>query len=305
MHPLSRCLWPKIALTPFCILTCQKKGYETITHYFCETLSVFISIYSSSPSHAQDITTSQDSALAQDDAVPSSASDTETNEDALSEDVSEAQGNLHQVIQQQFVNGDWRFMSPVLLCLIIGLVISIERIVTLNLATSNVDHILQKLRTDLQEGGVNQAIDTLTSRRNPVAAIFRQSLLKWDDGMEMVEKAIISYGSVEMGKLERGLVWISLFISIAPMLGFMGTVIGMINAFDAIEAAGDISPTLVASGIKTALLTTVAGLIVAIILQLFYNYCVAKIDALVNDMERASIAFVDVLVDHRNTKVIS
>ncbi len=212
----------------------------------------------------------------------------------------EAVPNLHQVIREQFINGDWRFMTPVLLCLILGLLIAIERIVRLNLAMSNVDHTLTHLRDDLQNGGVNQALGRLQKQRSSVAMIFRQSLEKWEDGIEVVEKAIISYGSVEMGKLEKGLVWISLFISIAPMLGFMGTVIGMINAFDAIEAAGDISPTLVASGIKTALLTTVAGLIVAIILQLFYNYCVAKIDSIVNDMERASIAFVDVLVDFRS-----
>ncbi|WKN43466.1 MotA/TolQ/ExbB proton channel family protein [Tunicatimonas pelagia] len=212
----------------------------------------------------------------------------------------EAVPNLHQVIREQFINGDWRFMTPVLLCLILGLLIAIERIVHLNLATSNVEQTLTNLRGDLQSGGVNQALHRLQQQRSSVAMIFRQSLEKWEDGIEVVEKAIVSYGSVEMGKLEKGLVWISLFISIAPMLGFMGTVIGMINAFDAIEAAGDISPTLVASGIKTALLTTVAGLIVAIILQLFYNYCVAKIDSLVNDMERASIAFVDILVDLKN-----
>jgi len=212
----------------------------------------------------------------------------------------EEQENLHQVIRNQFINGDWRFMSPVLLCLLIGLVIAIERIVRLNLAASNVDQTLILLKIELKEGGVERALGSLRKKRSSVAMIFRQSLEKWPDGIEVVEKAILSYGSIEMGKLEKRLVWISLFISIAPMLGFMGTVIGMINAFDAIEAAGDISPTLVASGIKTALLTTVAGLIVAIILQLFYNYCVAKIDCLVNDMERASISFVDALVDFRN-----
>lgn len=216
--------------------------------------------------------------------------------------VDEIGENLHQIIRNQFINGDWRFMTPVLLCLLIGLIITIERIVRLNLSTANVDLTLSRLRDDLQGGGVSEALKNLQGKRNSVAMIFRQSLEKWPDGIEVVEKAIISYGSVEMGKLEKGLVWISLFISIAPMLGFMGTVIGMINAFDAIEAAGDISPTLVASGIKTALLTTVAGLIVAIILQLFYNYCVAKIDSLVNDMERASISFVDVLVDFRNVQ---
>nr|WKN36190.1 MotA/TolQ/ExbB proton channel family protein [Tunicatimonas sp. TK19036] len=261
----------------------------------------FLVIFLSSSAKGQESTAVPNSASVQDSLTTVNAANAKVPKEVPPEEETNANQDLHQIIRQQFVNGDWRFMSPVLLCLIIGLIISIERIIHLNLATSNVDHTLKKLRADLQEGGVEQALGTLNSRRNPVATIFQQSLTKWDDGMEMVEKAILSYGSVEMGKLERGLVWISLFISIAPMLGFMGTVIGMINAFDAIEAAGDISPTLVASGIKTALLTTVAGLIVAIILQLFYNYCVAKIDRLVNDMERASIAFVDVLVDYRTT----
>jgi biopolymer transport protein ExbB len=126
-------------------------------------------------------------------------------------------------------------------------------------------------------------------------------LMRYSEGIEMVEKSIIAYGSVEMGRMEKGLVWISLFISMAPMLGFLGTVIGMIFAFDTIEAAGDISPSIVAGGIKIALITTVAGLIVAIILQLFYNYLVAKIDSLVNDMEDASISLVDILVKYKLT----
>jgi len=135
-----------------------------------------------------------------------------------------------------------------------------------------------------------------------VASIFVQGLMRMSEGVEMVEKSIIAYGSVEMGKLEKGMVWISLFISLAPMLGFMGTVIGMIDAFDAIAAAGDVSPSLVAGGIKVALLTTVGGLIVAVILQLFYNYLVSKVDSLVNSMEDASITLVDMLVRHNESK---
>lgn len=255
--------------------------------------------------------TAQETAYQSDSTSVEDSVDNETPEATTEPDVTalkeealpdESQQNLHQVIRNQFINGDWRFMTPVLLCLLIGLVITIERIIRLNLATSNVDQIIGQLKADLEAGGVNQARQSLQSTSNSVIMIFGQSMEKWSEGIEVVEKAIISYGSVEMGKLEKGLVWISLFISIAPMLGFMGTVIGMINAFDAIEAAGDISPTLVASGIKTALLTTVAGLIVAIILQLFYNYCVAKIDSLVNDMEWASISFVDILVDYQTSQ---
>mgnify|MGYP001791500820 CR=1 FL=1 len=209
--------------------------------------------------------------------------------------------SFHQAVKEKFIEGDWKFMTPVLLCLILGLAIAIERIITLNLATTNSKKLLAKVEDALNTGGVDAALDVTRNTRGPVASIFTQGLMRMTEGIDMVEKSIISYGSVEMGRLEKGLVWISLFISIAPMLGFMGTVIGMIGAFDAIEAAGDISPSLVAGGIKIALLTTVAGLIVAIILQLFYNYCVSKIDGLVNEMEDASIALVDLLVKHKLT----
>ena len=217
----------------------------------------------------------------------------------LIEDVEEQ--TFHQAVKEKFIEGDWKFMSPVLICLILGLAIAIERIITLNMATTNTKKLLAKVEDALNTGGVEAAKDVTKSTRGPVASIFTQGLMRMSEGIDMVEKSIISYGSVEMGRLEKGLVWISLFIAIAPMLGFMGTVIGMIGAFDAIEAAGDISPSLVAGGIKVALLTTVAGLIVAIILQLFYNYCVSKIDSLVNSMEDASIALVDLLVKHKLT----
>src|SRR5690554_3679725 len=215
--------------------------------------------------------------------------------------VAEEQG-FHQVVKEKFIEGDPLFMSPVLICLIIGLAISLERIITLNMATTNTKKLLAKVEDALETGGIEAAKDVTKNTRGPVASIFTQGLMRYSEGIDMVEKSIIAYGSVEMGRLEKGLVWISLFISVAPMLGFMGTVIGMIGAFDAIEAAGDISPSLVAGGIKIALLTTVAGLIVAIILQLFYNYCVAKIDSLVNDMEDASITLVDILVKHKLTR---
>ena len=214
--------------------------------------------------------------------------------------VAEEQG-FHQVIKEKFIEGDPVFMTPVLICLILGLAVALERIITLNLATTNTKKLLNKVEEALASGGIEAAKDITKDTKGPVASIFTQGLMRYSEGIEMVEKSIIAYGSVEMGRLEKGLVWISLFISLAPMLGFMGTVIGMIGAFDAIEAAGDISPSLVAGGIKIALLTTVAGLIVAIILQLFYNYLVSKIDSLVNDMEDSSISLVDVLVKHKLT----
>ncbi|WP_111671474.1 MotA/TolQ/ExbB proton channel family protein [Algoriphagus litoralis] len=209
--------------------------------------------------------------------------------------------SFHQVIKEKFIEGDPLYMTPVLICLILGLAIALERIISLNLATTNTKKLILKVEDALSSGGIEAAKDVTRNTKGPVASIFTQGLMRYSEGIEMVEKSIIAYGSVEMGRLEKGLVWISLFISLAPMLGFMGTVIGMIGAFDSIEAAGDISPSLVAGGIKIALLTTVAGLIVAIILQLFYNYLVAKIDSLVNDMEDASISLVDVLVKHKLT----
>jgi len=212
------------------------------------------------------------------------------------------EATFHQKVKTKFIEGGWQFMGAVLLCLIIGLAISIERIITLNLATTNTNKLLQNVEDALSSGGVEAAKELTKNTRGPVASIFTQGLLRIGEGIDMVEKSIIAYGSVEMGRLEKGLVWVSLFISLAPMLGFMGTVIGMIDAFDAIEAAGDISPQIVANGIKVALLTTVAGLIVGVILQVFYNYLVSKIDGLVNNMEDASISFVDLLVQHEESK---
>ena len=214
----------------------------------------------------------------------------------------ETDDSVQAVIKTKFIEGGVEWMGPVLICLIIGLALAIERIIALNLATTNTRKLLVKVEDALATGGVEAAKDVTKDTRGPVASIFTQGLLRMSEGIEMVEKSIISYGSVEMGRLERGLVWISLFIALAPMLGFTGTVIGMIQAFDDIEKAGDISPNIVARGIKVALLTTVAGLIVGIILQVFYNYLVSKIDSLVNQMEDASITLVDILVKHNLSK---
>ena len=186
-------------------------------------------------------------------------------------------------------------MSLVLICLILGLAFCIERIITLNLATTNTDKLMNKIDERLAEGDVEGAMEVCKSTPGPTASVLYEGIRNSHNGPEAVEKAITSYGSVQMGLLEKGLVWIALFIAIAPMLGFMGTVIGMIQAFDRIEAVGDLSPSVVAGGIKVALLTTVFGLIVAIILQIFYNYIVSKIDGIVNRMEDASVGLVDVM----------
>ncbi len=204
-----------------------------------------------------------------------------------------------QVLKEKFIEGDWKFMSLVLVCLILGLAFCIERIITLNIATTNTDKLLNRIDENLASGDISGAMEVAKSTPGPTASVLYEGLRNAGDGPEAVEKAIVSYGSVQMGLLEKGLVWISLFIAIAPMLGFMGTVIGMIQAFDMIEAVGDLSPSVVAGGIKVALLTTVFGLIVAIILQIFYNYIVSKIDGIVNKMEDASIALVDVMAKNK------
>ncbi len=255
---------------------------------------------------AQEETTTQESDTAQVGDADTVVSEPDTLPTAIAAEeeveIEEEDQTFHQVVKEKFIEGGWEFMSVVLICLILGLAISIERIITLNLATTNTNKLLANVEDALNQGGVEAAKEVTKNTRGPVASIFTQGLMRMSEGVEMVEKSVIAYGSVEMGRMERGLVWISLFISLAPMLGFMGTVIGMIGAFDAIEAAGDISPSLVAGGIKVALLTTVGGLIVAVILQLFYNYCVSKVDSLVNQMEDASIALVDILVKHNLTK---
>ena len=204
-----------------------------------------------------------------------------------------------QEAKKRFIEGGPGFMGIVLICLILGLAISIERIIFLNLSTTNTKKLTDGVQEALSSGGVDAAKELCRNTKGPVASIFYQGLDRANEGVESAEKAVIAYGGVQMGQLEKNVSWISLFIALAPMLGFMGTVIGMINAFDKIEAAGDMQPSLVAGGIKIALLTTVFGLIVAIILQVFYNYIVAKIDSIVNDMEDASITLVDILVAHK------
>ena len=190
--------------------------------------------------------------------------------------------SMHHVMMQKFLEGGWEWMLPVLLCLVLGLAIAIERILYLSLSTINSKKFLAQIEEALKNGGIDAAMES-----------------RYGQGLDAVEKSVVSYGSVQTGLMESGLSWIGLFIALSPMLGFMGTVVGMIAAFDAIQAAGDISPTLVAGGIKVALLTTLMGLIAAVILQLFYNYIVAKIDSLVNEMEDTSIVLMDMLTAYK------
>ena len=203
--------------------------------------------------------------------------------------------SMHHILMQKFLEGGWGWMLPILLCLVIGLAVAIERILYRALSTINSKKLVNKGEEALKQGGIEAAKEVCRNTRGPIASIYYQGLDRYNQGLDAVEKAVVSYGSVQTGQMESGLPWIGLFIALSPMLGFMGTVVGMIDAFDAIQAAGDISPTLVAGGIKVALLTTLLGLIDAVILQLFYNYIVSKIDSLVNDMEDTSITLMDIL----------
>ena len=206
---------------------------------------------------------------------------------------------LHQALKTKFIEGGAGFMSLIIICLILGLALAIERILSLSFSKINSRAFVQKIEDTLKKDGVEAAKKVCQNTRGPVARIFYDALDHTDEGIKVVEKRIDAAGSVEASKLENGLSWISLFIAIAPSLGFLGTVIGMIKAFDAIQAAGDISPNVVAGGMKIALITTVGGLIVAMILQIFYNYILAKIDSITIDMEEASIDLVEILSENK------
>ena len=216
--------------------------------------------------------------------------------DALPEEVP-----MHQALKTKFIEGGAGFMALVIACLILGLALCIERILYLGFSKTNTKKLIEKVKDALQNGGAKAAADVCFNTRGPVAAIFYQGLTRLADGqnLEEVEKAIVSYGGVEASKMEQNLSWISLFIAIAPSLGFLGTVIGMIQAFDAIQVAGDMSPNVVAGGMKVALITTVGGLIVAVILQIFYNYILSQVESLTIEMEDASISLMDALVKYQ------
>ena len=207
---------------------------------------------------------------------------------------------FHQALKTKFIEGGPGFMALIILCRILGLAVAIARILYLSLSKTNTKKLLAAIEAALKEGGIEKAKEVCRNTRGPVASIFYQGLLRYDQGIEVVEKTVVSYGSVNMSLMENGLSWIALFIALAPSLGFLGTVVGMIQAFDAIQAAGDISPNIVAGGMKVALITTVGGLIVAMILQVFYNYILSKIDDLTIDMEDSSISLVDILVKYEN-----
>ena len=202
---------------------------------------------------------------------------------------------MHFALMKKFLEGGWEWMLPVLVCLVLGLAIAIERILYLTFAQINTKKFVEKVEELLKNEGVEAAKEYCRNTRGPIASIYYQGLMRYDQGLEAVEKAVVSYGSVQQGQMESGLSWISLFIALSPSLGFMGTVVGMIQAFDDIQAQATISPAVVAGGIKVALLTTLMGLIAAVILQVFFNYILSKIEGQVVKMEDTSITLVDML----------
>lgn len=262
------------------------------------SLSIGTNTFAQDDTQAQEQTSAIDSVTADSAEQESPAEVIEEAAAASTAEPTPTKTSFTEAIKDKFIEGGWEFMSLVLICLIFGLAFAIERIITLNLSSVNNEKFINDVDSALGSGGVEAAKEVCRNTKGPVASIFYQGIDRAKEGLDVVEKSVVSYGSVQMGQLEKGMVWISLFIALAPMLGFMGTVIGMIDAFDAIEAAGDIQPKLVAHGIKVALLTTLAGLIVAVILQVFYNYIVSKIDDLVNTMEDSSITLVDLLIKH-------
>ena len=203
--------------------------------------------------------------------------------------------SMHRVLMQKFLEGGWGWMLPILIVLVLGLAIAIERILYLGISSINTKKFVASVEAALNEGGIEAAKEVCRNTKGPIASIYYQGLDRYDQGLDAVEKAVVSYGSVQTGQLESGLGWLSLFISLSPSLGFMGTVVGLVQSFDSIQAAGDISPALVAGGMKVALLTTLLGLIAAMVLQVFYNYVIVKIDGMVNEMEDASITLTDIL----------
>ena len=240
-------------------------------------------------------------AMAQDSTATAAPEQTEQVAPAATEEVATAtveEGSMHKELKTKFIEGDAGFMSLVAIALVLGLAFCIERIIYLSLAEVDVKKLMAKLEAALEKGDVEGAKTICRNTRGPVASICYQGLMRIDEGVDVVERSVVSYGGVQAGYLEKGCSWITLFIAMAPSLGFLGTVIGMVMAFDKIQQAGDISPTVVAGGMKVALITTIFGLVVALILQVFYNYILSKIEGLTSEMEDSSITLLDMITKY-------
>ena len=208
------------------------------------------------------------------------------------------EGGIHKELKIKYIEGSAFFMSFISIALVIGLAFCIERIIYLSLAEINTKKFLAAIEAAMEKGDVEGAKDIARNTRGPIASIYYQGLMRLDQGLDVVEKSVVSYGGVQAGYLEKGCSWITLFIAMSPSLGFLGTVIGMVQAFDKIQQVGDISPTVVAGGMKVALITTIFGLIAALILQVFYNYILSKIEALTSEMEDSSVTLLDMVVKY-------
>ena len=234
--------------------------------------------------------------MAQDAAAPATEQVAATDDAAAPAVVEE--GGMHKELKTKFIEGGADFMSLVAIALVLGLAFCIERIIYLSLAEVDAKKLMAKLEAALEKGDVEGAKTICRNTRGPVAFICYQGLMRIDEGLDVVERSVVSYGGVQAGYLEKGCSWITLFIAMAPSLGFLGTVIGMVMAFDDIQQAGDISPTVVAGGMKVALITTIFGLIVALILQVFYNYILSKIEGITSQMEDSSITLLDMIMKY-------
>ena len=210
--------------------------------------------------------------------------------------------SFHQQLKSKFIEGNAGFMSLVALALVIGLAFCIERIIYLSLSEINAKKFMADLDDKLMAGDVEGAKTMCRETRGPVASICYQGLLRISESIDNIERSVVSYGTVQSANLEKGCSWITLFIAMAPSLGFLGTVIGMVMAFDQIQTAGDINPTIVASGMKVALITTIFGIIVALVLQIFYNYILSKIDHITSQMEESAISLLDSVMKYKLRK---
>ena len=216
--------------------------------------------------------------------------------------LAEESPGLHSQLKTKFVDGNPAFMSLVAIVLVLGLALCIERIIYLTLSEINAKKLLADIDGKVEARDIEGAKELCRNTRGPVASVCYQGLMHIDEPADDVERSIMSYGSVQVANMEKGCSWIKLFIALAPSLGFLGTVIGMVMAFDQIQEAGDISPTIVASGMKVALITTIFGIVVAVILQLFYNYIVSKIEHLTSQMEESAVTLLDTIVKHKRTQ---
>ena len=238
-----------------------------------------------------DSTATVDSVAVSDEMLLTDALDTEVEEEGF-----------HKQLKTKFIDGNVGFMSLVALALVLGLAFCIERIIYLSLSEINAKKLMTDLEEKIMDGKIEEAKTICRETRGPVASICYQGLMRINESMEDVERSIVSYGSVQSANLEKGCSWITLFIAMAPSLGFLGTVIGMVLAFDRIQEMGDISPTIVASGMKVALITTIFGIIVALILQIFYNYILSKIEHLTSQMEESAISLLDIIMKYKLTR---